>query len=160
MGKTLLACYIASRTDIDDLIPLLTAYQIEWNKIHSLLQLLPEDVLLSEYVKDLDALRKIAQALRISLDDLSQLRVIWGSQFTQNMRAIASRPLRLKIQLMSSSLSEYWRATRIWWENIQRRFPQLQDKPVYFISSNPHSVVNLLSGFALQHKDDLDRIPW
>jgi hypothetical protein len=154
-GKDTLACYIASRTDIDDLIPLLTAYQIEWNKIHSLLQLLSEDVLHTEYVKDLDALRKIAQTLRISLDDLSQLRVIWGSQFTQNMRAIASRPLRLKIQLMSSSLSEYWRATRIWWENIQRRFPQLHDKPIYFISSNPHSVVNLLSGFALQHKDIL-----
>jgi hypothetical protein len=154
-GKDTLACYIASRTDIDDLIPILTAYQIEWNKIHSLLQLLPEDVMLSEYVNDLDALRKIAQALRISLDDLSQLRLIWGSQFKQNMRTIASRPLRLKIQLMSSSLSEYWRATRIWWENIQRGFPQLQDKPVYFVSSNPHSVVNLLSGFALQHKDDL-----
>jgi hypothetical protein len=154
-GKDTLACYIASRTDIDDLIPILTAYQIEWNKIHSLLQLLPEDVMLSEYVHDLDALRKIAQVLRISLDDLSQLRLIWGAQFTQNMRAIAARPLRLKIQLLSSSLIEYWRATRIWWENIQRGFPQLQDCPVYFVSSNPHSVVNLLSGFALHHKDEL-----
>ena len=154
-GKDILACYIASRTDIDDLIPILTAYQIEWNKIHSLLQLLPEDVTLAEFVNDLDALRKIAQVLRISLDDLSQLRLIWGAEFTQNMQAIAARPLRLKIQLMSSSLSEYWRATRIWWENIQRGFPQLQDRPVYFVSSNPHSVVNLISGFALHHKDEL-----
>lgn len=29
-----LACFIASRSDIDDVIPLLTAYQIEWNKLH------------------------------------------------------------------------------------------------------------------------------
>lgn len=154
-GIDTLACFIASRTDIDDLIPILTAYQIEWNKIHALLQLLSEDGTLLERVNDLDELRKIAQVLRITLDDLSQLRLVWGENFLPNMQAIAARPLRLKIQLMSSSLSEYWRATRIWWENIQRSFPQLQDCPVYFVSSNPHSVVNLLSGFALHHKDEL-----
>ena len=31
-----LACFIASRSDIDDVIPILTAFQIEWNKIHYL----------------------------------------------------------------------------------------------------------------------------
>ena len=33
-GAQTLAVYVASRSDIDDLIPMLTAYQIEWNKIH------------------------------------------------------------------------------------------------------------------------------
>lgn len=37
-GENLLACFIASVSDIDDIIPILTAYQIEWNKIHLLLQ--------------------------------------------------------------------------------------------------------------------------
>ena len=37
-GEDVLACIIASRTDIDDLIPLLTAYQIEWNKLYYLLK--------------------------------------------------------------------------------------------------------------------------
>src|SRR5512145_536819 len=32
-----LAVFIASRSDIDDLVPTLTAYQIEWNKLHWLL---------------------------------------------------------------------------------------------------------------------------
>ena len=36
-GGDTLACYIASRTDIDDLIPLLAAFQIEWNKMHLLM---------------------------------------------------------------------------------------------------------------------------
>lgn len=154
-GKETLACYIASRSDIDDLVPLLTAYQIEWNKIHALLQLLAEDAIPSDYAKDPAALRKIATALRISPDDLSQLRLIWGSQFARNLREIAARPLRLRIQLLSSSLSEYWRATRIWWENIEAHLPELEDSPVYFISSNPHGVANLLSGYALQHQEDL-----
>src|SRR3972149_1207467 len=37
-GNGTLACFIGSGTDIDDLIPLLTAYQIEWNKLHRLLR--------------------------------------------------------------------------------------------------------------------------
>ena len=37
-GQETLAVYIASRSDIDDLIPILTAFQIEWNKLHRLLQ--------------------------------------------------------------------------------------------------------------------------
>ena len=33
-GRETLAVFIASHSDIDDLIPMLTAYQIEWNKFH------------------------------------------------------------------------------------------------------------------------------
>ena len=36
-GTGTLAAYIASRSDIDDLIPILVTYQIEWNKLHLLL---------------------------------------------------------------------------------------------------------------------------
>jgi hypothetical protein len=37
-GKDRLACYIASRSDIDDVVPCLTALQIEWNKMHGFLR--------------------------------------------------------------------------------------------------------------------------
>ena len=37
-GKSTLAVFIASRSDIDDVVPVLTSYQIEWNKMHTLLQ--------------------------------------------------------------------------------------------------------------------------
>src|SRR3954452_8474992 len=33
-GNGKLAVFIASASDIDDLVPILTAYQIDWNKIH------------------------------------------------------------------------------------------------------------------------------
>ncbi len=36
-GRTL-AVFIASVSDIDDLVPILTAYQIEWNKMHARLR--------------------------------------------------------------------------------------------------------------------------
>src|SRR3954469_20774613 len=41
-GAGTLAVFIASESDIDDLIPILTAYQIEWNKMHARLRPLGE----------------------------------------------------------------------------------------------------------------------
>ena len=36
-GRDRLAVYVNSTSDVDDLIPTLTGYQIEWNKLHRLL---------------------------------------------------------------------------------------------------------------------------
>jgi len=57
--------------------------------------------------------------------------------------------------LFSGSLNEYRRATRYWWENIEKGFQAIKHRPVYFISSNTHSIPNLLSGFATIQKDRL-----
>jgi hypothetical protein len=154
-GENTLVCYIASRSDIDDIVPLLTAYQVEWNKFHTLLRMLPTSVNLEDIDKDPEVFRKVAQTLKISEDDLNQLNILMGDGFSHILEVMASRPSRLRIQLLSGSLSDYWRATRIWWDNIEDACPHLRDRPVYFISSNRHSVVNLLSGFALQHRDEL-----
>lgn len=43
-GGELMACYIASRSDIDDVVPTLTALQIEWNKLNNLLSFTPRDL--------------------------------------------------------------------------------------------------------------------
>ncbi len=154
-GSDTLACYIASRSDIDDIIPLLTAYQIEWNKIHNLLHLLPERHTLSVPRNDREGLDSLADVLHLSIDDLKQLKAIWGDQFWPSMQEIASRPSQLRVRLLSGSMIEYWRATRIWWENIEASFPEIDERPVYFVSSNPHSIVNLLSGFVREKSNEL-----
>lgn len=154
-GEETLACYIASRTDIDDILPLLTAYQIEWNKFHSLLQMLPDSISLERMLGDRDIFEQVAKVLKISFDDLDQLQLLLGDDFVHILKEIATRRSRMRVQLLSGSLSDYWRATRIWWDTISTECPQLEEKPVYFISSNTHSVVNLLTGFALQHRDEL-----
>ncbi len=155
--KDTLACFIASVSDIDDVIPILTAYQIEWNKIHSLM-------VRSDDLSSLDDLSiplqdaeftKLASYLNIPIDDLERLRSIWGKDFKRNLNRIATMPRRLRIKLLNGSLIEYRRATNIWWENIAQVCKELMSRPVYFISSNPHSMVNLLSGYAIKHKNKL-----
>lgn len=150
-----LACFIGSRTDIEDLIPTLTAYQIEWNKLNLLLQRLPPALNLEDAAADASAFSALANALLMETDDLARLRTVWGSAFAANLQTIQKQKCDLRVRLLSGSLAEYWRSTRAWWENIERICPDLLERPVYFISSNTHSILNLVTGFALQHKQTL-----
>lgn len=154
-NRDTLACLIASRSDIDDLIPTLTAFQIEWNKLHHLLQKRPMSSSWEAFVANPENSQSLADLLQISTEDLERLRTVWGSRFALNLQRIAHRPCHFKVRLLSGSLTEYRRATRAWWENILHACPDLLERPVYFISSNTHSVANLLSGYALHKKDEL-----
>ena len=51
-GKDTLAVFINSKSDIEDIVPLVTALQIEWNKIHELLRLVDDDLIFSAIVEN------------------------------------------------------------------------------------------------------------
>src|SRR5207248_1378818 len=82
-GDDTMALYIASRSDIDDIIPALTAYQIEWNKIHRLLNTSQGKLLLSQLNIDgtlsEGEMGVLAAALGIALEDVERLIAVWGS---------------------------------------------------------------------------------
>jgi hypothetical protein len=156
-GKDTLACYIASRSDIDDMVPLLTAYQIEWNKLHRLLQGEQVRTFLKDPLDSDDGLAVLAAGLAINADDLKRLNETWGESFWAMLSAIASKEKRLNIRLLAGSLNDYRQATHIWWEGVEEAMPSILQRPVYFVSSNAHSIVNLISGYALRHEEELIR---
>jgi len=156
-GKQTLAVYIASGSDIDDLIPILVAYQIEWNKLHDLLQSVVAQASLAAFSADssLSRTAELARALGMTADDLSRLQDAWGKDTIATLKKIARSPKRLAVQLLAGTYINYQRATSDWWFNVRQHVEQvrLQDRPVYFISSNVHAVPNLLSGFALREEE-------
>jgi hypothetical protein len=159
-GKDTVATYIASRSDIDDLIPILTAYQLEREKLHRLLNRPAVLQLLASYKRgepDTALLEGLSELTAIPVEDLDRLYRIWGGNIADNLLDIASKNIDFSVRLLSSSLAEYRRATRRWWQNVAANVPEIQfeDRPVYFISSNTHSVANLLSGFARQWEQRL-----
>ncbi len=156
-GEERLACIIASRSDIDDVVPLLTAYQIEWRKIHRLLKQLPISIVLEDAILNNEGRAVLAEAMEMSLEDLERLYQVWGDDFAANLRHLSEEPIRFQVRLLSGTLSEYRRATHAWWENVEQTLPSLHERPVYFVSSNVHSLVNLVSGFAIQQRDVLVR---
>ncbi len=154
-GEDQLACYISSRSDIDDIIPLLTAFQIEWNKLHHLLGHLHRQNSSLDWIDQPENTSKLADQLHMSEEDLLRLRTIWGEDFGANLRRMAGNSVRFQVQLLGSSLSGYRRVTNDWFDEIVKAFPDIVDRPIYFVSSNTHSLVNILSGFALEHQHKL-----
>ncbi len=154
-GGETLAVYIASHSDIDDLIPLLTAFQIEWNKFNQCLRAyeLPASQAELDY-------GELAERLGLPSDDLDRLRRLWGEAFLDNLRVMTAATKKFAVRLLASSLTDYRRATLGWYEHIEKACAaqvNLRHRPVYFVSSNTHSLINLLSGFALRRQDELVR---
>jgi hypothetical protein len=134
---------------------MLTAFQIEWNKLHQLLRGEQVRKFLSDPLETQESVAILAQGIGVDSQDLDQLGRIWGEEFRHYMLAIAASEKRFKVQLLSGSLNDYRKATQYWWENIESHAASSLKRPIYFVSSNTHSLVNLLSGTALRHENVL-----
>jgi hypothetical protein len=159
-GKNRLAVFVASRSDIDDLIPILTAYQIEWNKLHALLQGEVSKLFLAQHHDRRTPLSEselsmLAMALQIEPVDLHRIEVVWGKHFVSTLHAISQGRKFIGVRQIAGSLADYRRATSHWWNDLAdqvRDKVDVEDRPVYFVSSNTHSITNLLTGFALREE--------
>ncbi len=157
-GEGTLAVYVASTSDLDDLLPTIVAWQVEWNKMHTIFQESPD---LTEMVEDRDITEDEEPAIRDALGmtdrDWDRLKTAWGSEFADTIRCIARERKRLTIQMHGGTYAGYTRSTRSWWRPIERflRENALDERPLYFVSSNTHSIVNTLSGTARRRRDQL-----
>ena len=70
---------------------------------------------------------------------------------------MAAERLNLRIRMLGGSSVGYARMTRRWWAPVRATLAEhaLEDRPMYFVSSNPHSMVNLLSGTARRREDEV-----
>src|SRR3989440_5648878 len=150
-GKETLAVYIASPSDIDDVIPQLVALQIEWNKLHALLN--AEDL---SGASDVTDQFQVLQRLGISEDDALRLVEIW-SDLLEPLRRIRAEEKDFRVRMLGGTQIGYIKATRRWWEPIESLMQRegVRDRPVYFVSSNTHSLVNLMSGSARRHQGEI-----
>ena len=143
-GDTL-AVLIASMSDIDDLIPSLVAYQIEWNKLHASLQ----DV-------ELNA-ESARQAAGASEEDWQRLHEAWGDSFEATIAAVKKEECHIGLRLIGGSHLGYARIASRWWLPIAAAMDEMgvREAPVYFVSSNSHSLVNVLSGTARDFEPEI-----
>jgi len=162
-GDETLAVFIASRSDIDDLIPILTAYQIERRKLRRILNRPAIVALLDQMDCDSQAsaevwCEKLAVETGVPADDWERLHNIWREKMPARLLDIAQNQQEIALRSLSGSLADYKRATRHWWMNVERTVSNIdfETRPVYFISSNIHSMANLLTGYPLLREDDMN----
>ncbi len=152
-----LGVFIARASDIDDLVPILTAYQIEWNKMHERLRRAAGSAEeLHEIVKDPAAL---AAALGVGVDDAHKLIDALGpTRLERGSRALFERRSDLKVKMLAASHSQYQRAAQRWWSGVEPSYIRKtapRRPPVYFVSSNTHAIANLVGGYAQSHVDEI-----
>ena len=162
-GQETLAAYVASVSDTDDIVPVLVAFQIEWNKMYYLLNADPNTMKLLETRMDrtspvfAEISKVLCQRLHIAPDDWQRLEVIWGDRLWETLLTIGKQKKSFWLRMLGGSHVGYVRATRQWWAPVENLLDTLglQERPVYFVSSNTHSQVNLASGSLLNREAEL-----
>ena len=145
------AVLIASASDVDDLIPTLVAFQIEWNKLRVRQRAAgwpPE----SDPSAD-----ECAEVLGGTAEDWARLREAWGERFLPRLQLIADHRMNLRVRMLGGTQVGFSRMTRRWWQPVHDSLADqdLVDRPLYFVSSNTHSIVNIATGVARQREDAL-----
>jgi len=150
-GGDTLAVLLASASDVDDLVPTLVALQIEWNKINQRVRTAEWPAGQEPDPEDL------AATLGGAVDDWMRLRGTWGEAFAPQLREIGSRRMSLRVRMLGGTQVGYARITRRWWAPVRGRLTAqgLEDKPIYFVSSNTHSLSNLVTGLARSREEQL-----
>jgi hypothetical protein len=162
-GKETLAVYVASVSDTDDIVPILVAFQIEWNKLYYLINADPTTIQLLSTRMDrsspvfAEITRVLRQRLHIAADDWRRLEVVWGDRLWENLLIIGRQRKSFTLRMLGGSHVGFVRATRKWWAPVERLLDSLglRERPVYFVSSNTHSLVNLTSGSVLRREAEL-----
>jgi hypothetical protein len=179
-GGERLAVFVSSPSDLDDLIPTLVAYEIEWNKGY---ELFSRDTALRRLVEhaaetgpDPGDEERLCDALGLTRDELSRLTIVWQGRPWEFLAQVAERRKKIAVRVIGGTWNDYERAAQQWWDFIalpeysRRRYaglerwyeyaansvpPNLSRRPIYFVSSNMHSLVNLLSGSALARQGEI-----
>jgi hypothetical protein len=163
-GKETLAVYVASVSDTDDIVPILVAFQIEWNKLYYLLNADPTTMQLLETRIDrtspvfAEITKVLRERVHISEEDWRRLELIWGDRLWGNFLTIGRHRKGFLLRMLGGSHVGYVRATRKWWAPVEQLLTEkfgFQQRPVYFVSSNTHSLLNLMSGSLLNRQEEL-----
>ena len=112
-GDEVLAVLLASESDVDDLVPTLVAYQIEWNKIRR--RMLAAGWPPAEGPTP----EACAAALGGSADDWARLADAWGERFEERMQSIADEGKSMRVRMLGGTQVGYPRMTRRWWAPVR-----------------------------------------
>jgi hypothetical protein len=158
-GARTLAVHVASVSDIDDVIPTLVAYQIEWNKVHAVLRSDRSARSALEELGEPDAAagERVRASLNIGPNDWLRLQAALGQTFWPTLRRMAEEEKDFRVRLLGGTHVGYAKLARRWWQPIDAVLADrgLIGRPTYFVSSNLHSLVNLLSGYVRRRADVL-----
>src|SRR5262249_17455725 len=152
-GAGTLAVLLASASDVDDLVPTLVALQIEWNKIRTRMRAsgLGRDGTPGPTTPD------CARELGGSQEDWERVSQAWGGRVLERVDLIGGEGMAVRLGMLGGTNTGYSRMTRRWWAPVSAELvaESLAERPLYFVSSNTHSLANIATGTARELEDEL-----
>jgi hypothetical protein len=151
-------------TELLDLVTLLVYFVIEAKKIARLLN---DDPLLSELgdpdlatdpVRRNRCLARLAFVLGVTDDEVVDLDGHWDNELLKRLLHLWKNPPKIVVRLHRGySLEAVRSRSEAWAQRINQRVTDLVEAhgPLHVLSSNLHSCVNLLSGFAQLHAEEI-----
>jgi hypothetical protein len=119
----------------------------------------------------------LSTVLQMEPANLERLEIALGGSFVPTLRKMAAERKSIGLRQIAGSHADYRRATAYWWDDLTAALRSahtvqpatdtesttllsgsmlnLDDRPVYFVSSNTHSLLNLLTGFARREEANL-----
>jgi hypothetical protein len=90
-------------------------------------------------------------------EDWRRLRLTWGDEFDAILAKIKREECRIVLRLIGGSHLGYARNASRWWQPISAAMDEMgmRESPIYFVSSNTHSLVNVLTGVARHFEKDI-----
>ncbi len=155
-GRQRLVVLVTSLSDLDDLIPGLCAYQIEWNKMHRrLIGYGPARALADKEVRASEMDSKVRNALGLNRADHDAIRQLWGRDWDRKIAALAAGGKDITLQILPLREKDFRHLAREWWEGVMAFFDayDVRNRPVYLVTSNNHSLVNLALDFGDRHTE-------
>ncbi|HEY2593168.1 MAG TPA: hypothetical protein VGK33_04640, partial [Chloroflexota bacterium] len=140
--------------------PALVAYEHEWNKLHRLLDWDPALRRMVERAAtsgpEPGDVARLGETLGLSVAEMDRLAIVWEGQTWELLASVGEQRKKLAVRMLSGSWNDYERAVERWLEFVADNVPpDLGRRPIYFVSSNMHSLSNLLSGSALSRQADI-----
>jgi len=152
------ASFISSVTDIDDIVNLLIAYQLEWNKFHQIAtSAYPKYSQFKKALTSADFLKIVG----LSAEDWQKIKIALGKNWRLRLKRMYYHSQNIRLRLLAGSWIDYTKTTQRWWKNVAFTVSEsfhLSRQHVYFVSSNSHSLLNLITGFALKSEKKLLKI--
>jgi hypothetical protein len=96
--------------------------------------------------------------MEIGETDWLHLAEIAGEGVRRWLAAVAAEEKDFRVRMVGGTHVGYARVVRRWWQGVEAylREQRLERRPVYFVSSNTHSLANLVSGVAARHETEIE----
>jgi len=140
-----LVSILTSDTDLGEIVNILIAIEIEFNKIKTKLN------------QNIDSKIPIYQIL-----DLDEQKWLKFSALLKCLDTDCFKKIKnfsgFNLKLVNYAPDDYSDLVTDWWQNLLQRIFifDLKNTPVYFISSNLHSLLNIIGGYVNVHQTDIN----